>query len=336
MGFINYALSGNISRFNKKIKERSKKENISYLKMISKFAYSFFTIKCGYSDFLNYELYKKNSKQIEEYASIKDQDKFYKIVSPSEYKTTFSVKPNFLMKFKDYINRDFFIVDEGVKKLEKFLKSHETFMVKPIDGLGGHNVRKMQRSEISNVDNFFETLKKENLFLEEYVIQHSKINELCPSSVNTLRIMTFSYNGKSRIFFAALRVGNGVNSVDNFHQGGMGVLIDVESGKLVGNAFDKDLNEYKCHPKTKINFNGFQIPNWNKVKDVVLSAALVDKNIHVVGWDVAVLEDGATFIEGNRRPGFDMVQVLSKRGRKDLMLEILDEINKSEGTNYKI
>ncbi len=61
-----------------------------------------------------------------------------------------------------------------------------------------------------------------------------------------------------------------------------------------------------------------------------------NENIHVVGWDVAVTEKGATFIEGNRRPGFDLVQVLSKKGRIDIMKDCLNEINQNEGTNYKI
>ena len=38
----------------------------------------------------------------------------------------------------------------------------------------------------------------------------------------------------------------------------------------------------------------------------------------------------------NRRPGFDLVQVPSRRGRKDIMHFCLNEINKAEGTKYKI
>ena len=133
-----------------------------------------------------------------------------------------------------------------------------------------------------------------------------------------------------------MRIGNGVNHCDNFHQGGMGCSINIETGKLIGNAVDKDLNEFESHPTSGVKFDGFQIPNWDKVKQMVLEAALVNNNIHVVGWDVAVTEEGATFIEGNRRPGFDLVQVLSERGRKDIMRSCLDEINKTEGTNYKV
>ncbi len=335
MSIVSYAMSGNLKRFNKKLKEISIKENISYPKLKFKFINTFRLIGCGYSDFLNYELYKKSKKEIMEYATIKHQDKFYEIVSPSKYKTFFTIKTNFLRNFKDYIDRDFF--DNGsLEELKEFLKKHEYFMSKPYDGLGGHGVEKLYSKDIKDIKEFYDKLKNEKLFLEEYVIQNKEISKIVDSSVNTIRIMTFGYNGKSKILFACMRFSDGTASVDNFHQGGMACLVDIKSGKLVGSAFNKNLEYFDKHPKSGIKFDGFQIPNWDKVKKLVLDAALVNKNIHVVGWDVAVTENGATFIEGNRRPGFDLVQVLSKRGRIDIMRDCLNEINKNEGTNYKI
>lgn len=335
MSLISYAMKGSLPNFWKKLDKVSKETNKNKIVLFNKFLSCFFKIGCGYSDYLNYELYNKTSKEIKEYVTIKDQDKFYEIVSPSKYKTFFTVKPNFLKNFQKYITRDFFY-NGSLKELEEFLKKNKEFMIKPIDGLGGSGVDKMLKKDIKDVEEFYQKLKNENLFLEGYVIQHPKMNKICSSSVNTIRIMTFGYNGKSEILFAALRVGNGKHAVDNFHKGGMGVLIDLETGKLIGNAFDKDLNEFECHPMTNTKFDGFEIPNWDIVKKTVKEAALVNNNIHVVGWDVAITEHGCTFIEGNRRPGFDLVQVLSKRGRKDIMREVLDKINKIENTNYKI
>lgn len=335
MSIVSYAMSGNLSRFNKKLKKISIKENISYFKLKFKFINAFRLTGCGYSDFLNYEFYKKSKNEIMEYATIKHQDKFYEIVSPSKYKTFFTIKTNFLRNFKDYIDRDFF--DNGsLEELQEFLKNHEYFMIKPYDGLGGHGVEKIYSKDIKNIQEFYDKLKNEKLFLEEYVIQNKEISKIADSSVNTIRIMTFGYNEKSKILFACMRFSDGTAAVDNFHQGGMGCLVDIESGKLVGSAFNKKLEYFDKHPKSGIKFDGFQIPNWDIVKKLVLDAALVNKNIHVVGWDVAVTENGATFIEGNRRPGFDLVQVLSKRGRIDIMEECLNEINKNEGTDYKI
>ena len=335
MSLIEYAKAGNLKRFRDNLKEISKKENKSTFYLFNHFLLTFLKSGCGYSDYLNYQLYNKTFKEISEYVTIKHQDKFYEIVSPAKYKTFFTIKPNFLNNFKDFINRDFF--ENGtVDDLKKFLSNNEEFMVKPRDGLGGMGVYKEYKKNIKDINEFYNYLKNNNLFIEEYVKQNEDINKLCKESVNTIRIMTFSYNGKSEIVYAAMRIGNGVNNVDNFHQGGMGCKIDLEKGILIGDAIDKDLNHFVVHPKSKVKFDGFKIPYWEEAKKLVLDASKVNNNIHLVGWDVAITDDGPTLIEGNRRPGFDLIQVLSKRGRKDIMRHCLDIINQEEGTNYKI
>lgn len=335
MSLIEYAKAGDLKRFRDNLKEISKKENKSTFYLFNHFLLTFLKSGCGYSDYLNYQLYNKTFKEISEYVTIKHQDKFYEIVSPAKYKTFFTIKPNFLNNFKDFINRDFF--ENGtVDDLKKFLSNNEEFMVKPRDGLGGKGVYKEYRKNIKDVNEFYDYLKNNNLFIEEYVKQNKEINRLCKESVNTIRIMTFAYNGKSEIVYAAMRIGNGVNNVDNFHQGGMGCKIDLDKGILIGDAYDKDLNHFKVHPKSKVKFDGFKIPYWEEAKKLVLDASKVNNNIHMVGWDVAITDDGPTLIEGNRRPGFDLIQVLSKRGRKDIMRHCLDIVNKEEGTNYKI
>lgn len=335
MGLLQYAKAGNLKNFINKLNELAKKENTGSFSLFAKFLYCFLKTGGGYSDFLNYEFYKRNSKELSEYVTIKHQDWFYEIVSPSAYKKFFTVKPDFLRNFSKYINRDFF-TDGSLEELDGFLKRNPEFMIKPYDGLGGQGVAKMTREEAVSAEKLYEKLKKENMFVEGYVKQNSEINRLCSASVNTIRVMTFSYGGKSQILYAAMRIGNGINHCDNFHQGGMGCSLDIETGKLIGKAVDKDLNCFEVHPVSKVKFDGFQIPNWDKAKEMVLEAALVNDKIHVVGWDVAITEDGATFIEGNRRPGFDLVQVLSQRGRKDIMRTCLNVINENEGTKYKI
>ena len=46
-----------------------------------------------------------------------------------------------------------------------------------------------------------------------------------------------------------------------------------------------------------------------------------------MGWDVAISENGPVIIEGNRRPGFDIVQVLSG-GRADIVDDVLADMKK--------
>ena len=108
----------------------------------------------------------------------------------------------------------------------------------------------------------------------------------------------------------------------------MGTGIDLDTGRLTQPALDKDLNQYTHHPKTNIEITGFQLPYFEEVKKVVKEAALESDKILVVGWDVAITDKGPIIIEGNRRPGFDLVQVVSGRGRIDIMRHVLEELNK--------
>ena len=330
MAFYSYIFSANYKRYLNNLKRISKKEGISYIKMIFDTGYCVFRYGFCLSDYLNYKLYNKNKKERKKYVSTTTENKFYETVSPSAYKKRYTVKPNFLADFKEYTKRDFIVPKEGnYEEFLKFLDNHEVFMSKPYDGLGGADVKKEYVKDIKDKKRYFENAIQNRIFLEELVKQHPDMNKLCSKSVNTMRIMTFNDNGNPRIIWMGLRVGNGINSIDNFHAQGMVVNVDMETGKLVGNAFDKNLDEYTEHPLTHVKFDGFQIPYFEEAKQMVLKASLESDKILVVGWDVAISENGPVIIEGNRRPGLDIVQVLSG-GQIDMINDVLDCVKKNK------
>ena len=117
--------------------------------------------------------------------------------------------------------------------------------------------------------------------------------------------------------------------MDNFHQGGMGVLIDMDRGCLVGNGFDKKVNESPTSV-TGVVFDGYPIPYWDEVKEMVCEAALVNQGVNLIGWDVALSVDGPLIIEANRGPGWDVTQVPAKHGQKALLNEMLREVGAPE------
>lgn len=330
MAFYSYIFSANYERFFKQLKEVSKKEQKSFVKMVFDTGYCVFRYGLGLTDYLNFKIYSKSRKERKEYVGIRTENKFYETVSPSAYKTRYTIKPNFLEDFKEYTKRDFIVPNENnYQEFLTFLDKHSTFMSKPYDGLGGADVKKEYTKDIEDKKAYFDKAIENRIFLEELVIQHPDLNVLCDKSVNTMRIMTFNNNGVPRIVWMGLRVGNGVNSIDNFHAKGMGVNIDINTGKLIGNAIDKDLNEYVEHPTSHIKFDGFQIPCFEEAKQMVLKASLESDKILLVGWDVAISENGPVIIEGNRRPGFDLVQVLSNRGRKDIIRNVMSDYKKT-------
>lgn len=327
MAFYSYIFSANYRRFFTKLKEVSKKENKNYLGLILDTGWCVFRHGLALTDYLNYKIYNRTAAERKRYVGVRIQNSFYETVSPSAYKTRFTVKPTFLKEFAAYTKRDFVVpAEDNYEEFLTFLENNPVFMSKPYDGLGGRGVEKVYAKDITDPKAYFEQCVQNRIFLEALVIQHPEMNVLCPTSVNTMRIMTFNDHGNPRILWMGLRVGNGVNAVDNFHAQGMAVSIDMETGKLTGNAIDKDNNVFTHHPTTGVQFDGFQIPCFQEVKDLVLRAALEDDKILVVGWDVAVSDKGPVIIEGNRRPGFDLVQVTANRGRLDIMEDVLGSL----------
>lgn len=69
---------------------------------------------------------------------------------------------------------------------------------------------------------------------------------------------------------------------------------------------------------------------------MVLEAALINDKVNIVGWDVAISKNGPLIIEGNRGPGFDLVQVLLKKGTKYMLDDLLESVKIGELKENKI
>lgn len=339
LSFLRYAVGANYGRFLDNLKKVSVREHRSLFGLILNFGYCFLRYGCGLSDYLSYEFWSKTGEQRREYVTIKDTDTFYSEVCPIQYKDFFSRKDQFLVNFAPYITRAFFVPQvDNLARMEEFLRDRDEVMVKPVDGLGGHGVHKQKTAEISDMAAFHRELVEGEAFLEELIVQHPEMAELCPSSVNTIRVMTVNAGGKAEILYAGLRVGAGAD-VDNFHAGGMGVHVNIETGRLEGSAINKSGERFEEHPITGVHFDKRQLPMWDEVRRICLEASAVNPNIHVVGWDVAITPQGPTFVEGNRRPGFDLPQMTSGRGRKDIMrrtYELLREAEEKRGSGHGI
>lgn len=329
MAFYSYIFSANYRRFFKNLSAIAKKEKRFFPALVWDTGWCVFRYGMALTDYLNYEIYRRNKQERKAYLGTREENDFYETVSPAAYKKRFTVKQNFLREFKDYTRRDCIVPGEdSFEAFCAFLDANPQFMSKPYDGLGGQDVQKVSASDIADRQAYYHSCVENRIFLEQLVHQHPQMNVLCPASVNTMRIMTFNDGGRSEILWMGLRVGNGINAVDNFHAQGMAVAIDMQTGKLKGQAIDKDCVRYEKHPTTGVTFDGFQIPDFQAAKELVLKGALESDKILVIGWDVALSDNGPVVIEANRRPGFDIVQVLDGRGRKDMVESVLARVKK--------
>lgn len=330
MGFLSVAAHANYSRYFRKLKLRAKEEGRCYPLLVLDTGWCVLRYGMALTDYLNFKLYKRTHAQRKEYFGAMREEKFYNTVSPAAYKKRFTVKPDFIREFSRYTRREITVPgQDDFAHFCRFLDSHPVFMSKPYDGSGGASVEKRKAAEISDRQAFYDHAVQNRTFLEELVLQHKDMNVLCPASVNTIRFMTYNDNGTPILLWAGLRVGNGVNPVDNFHAEGMGVKIDLETGRLLGVGINKDNVEFTAHPTTGVVFAGFQIPCFQQAKDMVLEACLKSDKIRMIGWDVAISENGPLIIEANRWPGFDLVQVLDDRGRMDIVRDVLQRYHKA-------
>ena len=329
MGLLSFALEGNYKRFYDDLKEISKKNGKPAWLMFLDTALMVPLLGSGLQDYLNYRFYEKSFRQRKTYVTIGYMDKANRELEEVQYSPFLSNKGNFHKNYAKYTHREHFNAAEGsFADFEDFLSRHEVFVVKPQVGLGGCDVMKQQRDAIGDHQAYFRELQAQKAIVEQLIVQDPRWAVLSPDSVNTIRIMTSVAGGQARVIFAAARIGNGSNITDNFSHGGMGVLVDMERGVLVGKGVDKKLNESDCSV-TGVRFDGFPVPYWQEIQAMVLEAAHVDERVHMVGWDVAITPDGPLLIEGNRSPGFDLVQVLLGRGCKDMVEDTLRDIRAS-------
>lgn len=280
-----------------------------------------FRYGAGYVDYDVIGFYKLSSKQRKTMLTRGINNKFVKKLNEKEYWHLFNNKNEFNDMFNEFLKRDYiYPISEKKAETIEWMKKHRIFFAKPNDGQCGKNIEKIKvddyKDDYEKLYNYL--IDNKLLLLEEPIIQCEEMNKLNSSSVNTVRMVTVM-NDKDEVTIIATfsRIGNG-KVVDNFNSGGMTARIDVESGKIIEDAVNKNGELFENHPLTGTKIKGFQIPNWNEAKEMVKNAAKKSKHIRYVGWDVGLSVNGPVLVEGNQFPGHDIYQVAEKIGKDDL------------------
>lgn len=194
--------------------------------------------------------------------------------------------------------------------IEDFISKHPRFFCKLIDGECADSVLLIQSSERKiwngkeeiSIDGIKKAVFGGRYILQNVVEQHEMVNRINPSCINTIRIITIrGKSGAINVFAASMRIGVSKDSfVDNRAAGGMAVGI-TEEGRLKKYGFQhvEFGGKSEKHPVTGTVFEGYQLPFWNEVVDLVTKAHGCFRGIQSIGWDVAITPTGPILIEGN-------------------------------------
>jgi hypothetical protein len=210
------------------------------------------------------------------------------------------------------------------------------FIKKTYGSYGGDKVHKLAYSQLQEeerIKELFNEVTKSGYLFQATIKQHPVLNELNSSCVNTLRLDTFvDSEGTVEIITAYLRTSIVNNFVDNMALGGCGVGVDMMSGRLNDNGYiNVKIGGVRMpteHPVTHKPFNSVVIPYFNEVKRMVISAAGCVPNLRLIGWDIAISEDGPVLIEGNSDYNISGTDMICNGARSNpVFRKVLNEVS---------
>ena len=173
------------------------------------------------------------------------------------------------------------------------------------------------------IQEIFDEYHKDFL-IQEVVRQHERMAALNPTSVNTIRIMTYRSGMEVLLVYAVVRIGRKGEVIDNQSVGGMSAQIDDE-GKLCKYAFGVAGDDKIEKTDSGIVLEGYEIPSYKEAIEIVKKLHYKLPLFDLIGWDLAIGEDGEPIlIEWNGEP--DPSQTACGTGFGSLTERIISEI----------
>jgi hypothetical protein len=153
-------------------------------------------------------------------------------------------------------------------------------------------------------------LYHKDFIVQEFLEQSDLLNSLNPSSVNTLRVVSYLNKEGVHILVSVLRIGKSGSSIDNFSAGGIlcGVL---EDGYLKDKGYDPKGTQF-TETATGIILKDCKIPNYDKVQEMTKSMHVKVPYFKIISWDIAINKSNMpVLIEYNTyKQGIDIQMVI--------------------------
>ena len=250
---------------------------------------------------------------------------FQKYMNPRKYRALLEDKIVFDKLYGKYMHHHAIPLEElkADKSLGQQVLANPSgkIVFKIKDGGCGRGVEVAQAKDY-NVEKMIAHMEERGADLvEDFVQQHELINQLAPTALNTVRIITqLRPNGEVDIVGCRLRISvHGVT--DNLAGGNIAAFIDPETGIVTDNGMYSDITkrEEEYHPVTGVKIKGIQIPYWQESIALVKEMAALDSRNRSIGWDLAITSDGPDVIEGNREWCKLLYQLPAKHGLKPVL-----------------
>lgn len=173
-----------------------------------------------------------------------------------------------------------------------------------------------------------------NFIIQERVKQHEEMNKLNPTSLNTLRVLSYRQGQEVFILYVVVRIGRKGKNVDNETAGGINADIDLSNGTISDGAFGTPSEKRILKTDVGTTLKGFHIPGFDKLISIVKNLHLRLPYFNLVGWDFGIDETGIPIlIEWNRCP--DLSQTAHGPAFGDMTEEIFCRIRNVKDTRFE-
>lgn len=215
------------------------------------------------------------------------------------------------------------------------VQQHKKIAIKPANGSGGGGIKILKKDHAGNWLSSSKIVSDEEIHLhmatiimgryslssydrvliEECIEPHSFFQEIYPIGVPDFRVILLN----EKPLMSMLRVPtNKSDGKANLHQGGLGIGIDMKTGKLL-EAYD-GVQYFQNHPDNNNLILGKKIPYWNQILEISKQTAK-HFPLNYLGVDIVIDQKlGPLIMEVNVRPGLG-IQLANKTGMKKILKE---------------
>lgn len=213
-----------------------------------------------------------------------DKNLSYKLL-PSEY------QPETVLR---NMNGYFYADNTPISKQEavEICNNIEDVLIKPTLKCHGDGVCKFSVNngitsvEGKTIEQLFDSYSP-NFIIQKVVHQHPIMDALNPSSVNTVRILTYRSGDEVLVPYTVIRIGRKGAEIDNETAGGISTRINKD-GTLCKYAFGSPGNDYVEKTDSGVVLDGYSVPSYHETLELVKSMHLLLPHFNLVGWDIAI------------------------------------------------
>lgn len=215
--------------------------------------------------------------------------------------------------------------DEAIETLIAYGK--DTILKPSVETFGGRGVIKVSgESKRQDYEALFDQYHYD-FTVQKLVEQHPVMAQFNPTSVNTVRVVTYrDFEGKRKVLYSCMRFGGEGSVMDNVCSGGGYTGVNVETGKLLDRKrYSYFVMDVPILPDSVPN----EIPYWNKIKAAALALHGRLPQLGIVGWDFTLTPDDIpVLIEFNPRPGVGLQQAVGPMFTREELDEIMKHVSK--------